>query len=93
MLAYDQAGADRGNVLKTSKELASFDADLTSALTPAKLGSHHAMLFNPNAGGLAGQTYLVVDINGVAGYQAGHDLVLHLDAATNTASLATTDFI
>jgi carboxymethylenebutenolidase len=27
ILAYDQAGSDRGNVLKTTKELASYDAD------------------------------------------------------------------
>src|SRR5688572_19195259 len=27
VLAYDQAGADRGNALKTTKELASYDAD------------------------------------------------------------------
>ena len=32
MLAYDQAGSDRGNVLKTTKELASFDADPRAAL-------------------------------------------------------------
>src|SRR2546425_6843238 len=27
VLAYDQAGADRGNALKTTKELASYDSD------------------------------------------------------------------
>src|SRR5277367_1620530 len=27
VLAYDQAGADRGNELKTAKELSSYDAD------------------------------------------------------------------
>jgi len=32
VLAYDQAGSDRGNALKTTKELASFDADATAAL-------------------------------------------------------------
>src|SRR5215207_10731358 len=32
VLAYDQAGADRGNVLKTTKELASYDADSRAVL-------------------------------------------------------------
>jgi carboxymethylenebutenolidase len=32
VLAYDQAGADRGNVLKTTKELASYDADARAVL-------------------------------------------------------------
>jgi carboxymethylenebutenolidase len=32
VLAYDQAGSDRGNQLKTTKELASYDADARAAL-------------------------------------------------------------
>ena len=32
VLAYDQAGSDRGNVLKTTKELASYDADARAVL-------------------------------------------------------------
>jgi carboxymethylenebutenolidase len=32
VLAYDPAGTERGNVLKTTKELASFDADARAAL-------------------------------------------------------------
>jgi len=40
VLAYDQAGADKGNTLKTTKELASYDADARAAL--AFLGSHAA---------------------------------------------------
>lgn len=32
VLAYDQAGADRGNALKTAKELANYDADARAAL-------------------------------------------------------------
>lgn len=32
VLAYDQAGADRGNTLKTTKELAGYDADARAAL-------------------------------------------------------------
>src|SRR5437879_6415222 len=32
VLAYDQAGADRGNVLKTTKELSGYDADARAVL-------------------------------------------------------------
>jgi carboxymethylenebutenolidase len=32
VLAYDQTGADRGNVLKTTKELAGYDADARAVL-------------------------------------------------------------
>src|SRR5579863_8245974 len=32
VLAYDQAGADRGNELKTTKELSSYDADARAVL-------------------------------------------------------------
>lgn len=40
VLAYDQAGADRGNNLKTTKELASYDSDARAVL--AFLASHEA---------------------------------------------------
>lgn len=36
ILAYDQAGSDRGNQLKTTKELASYDADARAALDHLK---------------------------------------------------------
>ena len=36
VLAYDQAGSDRGNVLKTTKELASYDADARAVLDHLK---------------------------------------------------------
>jgi hypothetical protein len=49
------------------------------------------MLVTANDGSLDGQTFLVVDLNGNAGYQAGGDLVLHLMDATGT--LTTSDFI
>jgi hypothetical protein len=34
----------------------------------------------------------VVDVNGVAGYQAGEDYVLQLESASNLASLSTSNF-
>ncbi len=38
MLAYDQAGADQGNALKTTKELSGYDAEARAAL--AHLAAH-----------------------------------------------------
>ena len=55
---------------------ASFDADLTAALSG--LGAGHAVLFTPDSGDQAGVLFLVVDGNGQAGYQAGADFVFEL---------------
>ena len=63
-----------------------FEANLTSALS-TKLGAGHAILFTPNAGTYAGHTFLIVDANGTAGYQAGADLVFKLASPTNLGSL------
>lgn len=52
---------------------ASFDADLGAAV--AGLGASRAVWFAPDAGDLAGTIFLVVDGNGVAGYQPGEDYV------------------
>jgi len=48
------------------------------------LTAHHAILFKPNAGTLSGVTFLVVDLNGTAGYQANADLVIRLNGASGT---------
>ncbi len=40
VLAYDQAGADRGNALKTAKELASYDNDACAVLDFLKTQPH-----------------------------------------------------
>jgi Ca2+-binding RTX toxin-like protein len=57
---------------------ATFDSDLSAAVDGAHLGAHHAVLFTPDSGGLSGKTFLVIDVNGTAGYQAGADLVVQL---------------
>ena len=69
---------------------ANFDSNLTSALN-GHLGAHDAVMFTASSGTLSGQTFLVVDLNGTAGYQSGHDLVIHLTAHIGT--LAVSDFI
>jgi hypothetical protein len=70
---------------------ATFNSDLAAAITAGKLGAHHAVEFTASSGTLAGQTFLIADLNGTAGYQANADLVVHLTGATGT--LATTTFI
>ncbi len=70
-----------------------FDADLASAIGASQLGAHDAVLFTPTSGNLAGDTFLIIDVNGQAGYQAGEDLVIQLASATNLGSLSTSDFI
>ena len=67
---------------------ASFDADLAAAIGAGQLGSHHAVLFTADSSstGLDGHTFLVVDVNGTAGYQAGQDLVIDVTGYTGTLS-------
>ena len=72
---------------------AHFDNQLKHAIKPAKLAAHHAVLFTPDAGALAGHTFLIVDANGVAGYQAGQDFVIDLGTSPSLAGLGTGDFI
>ncbi|HTQ15442.1 MAG TPA: calcium-binding protein, partial [Rhizomicrobium sp.] len=72
---------------------ATLDGDLASALGPAHLGTHHAVLVVAGSGDLAGAVFLVVDLNNVAGYQAGQDLVVRLDHAMNIGSFGAGDFI
>jgi Ca2+-binding RTX toxin-like protein len=72
---------------------ASFSADLASAIGAAQLAAAHAVLFTPDAGDLAGQIFLVVDLNGAAGYQDNRDLVLRLETSTNLDQLDTGTFV
>jgi hypothetical protein len=71
---------------------ANFDTNLTAALSGHLLGGH-AIVFAPTIGGLAGHTFLIVDANGVAGYQAGQDYVMELVGAGSLISLSTANFI
>ena len=70
-----------------------FDSDLATDVGAAQLAAHHAVLFTADSGNLAGHTFLVVDVNGTAGYQAGQDLVIDVTGGTNLNSLSTGNFI
>jgi Ca2+-binding RTX toxin-like protein len=69
-----------------------FDAGLAHAIGASQLSAHGAVLFTPSSGGLSGDTFLIIDENGVAGYQAGQDLVIELTHGTNLASLGLSNF-
>jgi Ca2+-binding RTX toxin-like protein len=79
--------AINGGTLSTG----SFNSGLAAAT--ASLPAHHAVLFTPSAGNLAGHTFLVVDVNGTAGYQQNLDLVIDLGHPANAASFGMSDFI
>lgn len=71
---------------------ATFDADLAAAADAAHLSAGHAVVFTPDTGGFAGTTFLIIDGNGTAGYQAGDDLVVLLRNTVNIATLDAADF-
>jgi Ca2+-binding RTX toxin-like protein len=72
---------------------AHFNANLTAALGATHLHAHHAVEFTAGSGTYTGTHFLVVDANGVAGYQAGEDLVVRLLHPTHLAGLDKGDFI
>ncbi|MGH6870713.1 MAG: beta strand repeat-containing protein [Rhizomicrobium sp.] len=70
---------------------ASFDSDLAAAVGSGQLAAHHAVVFTADSGTLAGDHFLVIDVNGTAGYQAGQDLVIQIANATSL-TFTTADF-
>ncbi|HEX3809825.1 MAG TPA: M10 family metallopeptidase [Rhizomicrobium sp.] len=71
---------------------ANFNAQLRAAASPSHLHAGDAVLFTPSKGSFAGDTFLIVDANGKAGYQAGQDFVVRLDGAVHITSISTHDF-
>ena len=71
-----------------------FNSDLSSVVNGAHLAPHHAVLFAPSSGALVDKTLLIVDANGVAGYQPGADLVIVLGGnSVNFEGLAASNFV
>jgi hypothetical protein len=66
------AGPSGGNL-----DAASFDSTLSSGLA-STLGAGEWTLFRATGGNMSGRTFLVVDANGVDGYQSGEDYVIEL---------------
>jgi len=69
---------------------ASLGFDLGNTLET--LSAHAAVLFTPDSGDLSGQTFLVLDANGLVGFQAGTDIVIHLTNAQNADQIALGNF-
>ena len=66
-----------------------FEADLSAAIGAGQMSAGQAVLFSPSFGdlGALGADVLVVDANGIAGYQAGADYVVQLNSPTGTLTL------
>jgi Ca2+-binding RTX toxin-like protein len=75
--------------LSTSRH---FDGQLSHAVGPDQLAAHYAVLFTPDSGTLQGDILLVVDGNGMAGYQAGQDLVIMFSAPVDLTHLSVSNF-
>lgn len=69
---------------------ANFNSDLAAAIGAGQLAAGHAVLFKPSTGDTGHDTYLVVDADGTAGYQAGADYVIAVDGVNH---ITTADFL
>jgi hypothetical protein len=59
---------------------ASFVADITAA--GSTLAIHGAQYISVTSGDMTGDAFLIIDVNGTAGYQSGSDLVIEVTGAT-----------
>lgn len=71
----------------------SFDADLAAAMNPGVLSANEAVMFTASSGTYAGQRFLIVDADGVAGYTAGADFVFLIQSPTSIGSFGVDDFV
>ena len=74
-------------------DVATYNHDLSAAINSSNLAAHHAVMFTPDSGSDAGDLYIIVDANGVAGFQAGQDYVFEIDNGHHMAALSAGDFI
>jgi Ca2+-binding RTX toxin-like protein len=81
------------NINNGALNVATFDDDMEAAVTAAKLDEQHAVIFNPSSGDFLSHTFLIVDANEEAGYQAGEDFVFDLIAPANQGEFDANNFI
>jgi Ca2+-binding RTX toxin-like protein len=81
------------NVNSGTLNQASFNADLADRIDAGRLAGGNFVVYTPNAGTFAGSTFLIVDQNGIAGYQVNEDLVIAFPNALNLGALAVGNFI
>jgi hypothetical protein len=91
VIAFHTVNAVDSFVFGGTLDNANFDSDLASDIGAAQLHAGDAVLFEPDSGDLAVHQFLIVDGNGVAGYQAGSDLVI--DITNGNLALTTANFI
>jgi Ca2+-binding RTX toxin-like protein len=72
-------------------DAATFDADLGAAMSTI-LTAGRAVLYTATTGSFAGQNFLIVDGDGIAGYTAGSDYVFLIED-TNVSKIGIDDFI
>lgn len=72
-------------------DLATFDADLGAVMSTI-LTAGRAVLYTATSGSFAGQNFLIVDGDGIAGYTAGADFVFLIED-TNVTKITIDDFI
>jgi Ca2+-binding RTX toxin-like protein len=72
-------------------DAATFDADLGAAMSSI-LTAGRAVLYTATTGSYAGQNFLIVDGDGIAGYTAGADFVFLIED-TNVSKITIDDFI
>ena len=70
-----------------------FGGDMHTAVGAAQLAAGHAVLFKPDSGNYVGHLFLIVDGNGIAGYQNNEDYVIDLQNAVHLKNLDAGDFI
>ncbi len=71
-----------GRVSSGRLSTATFDTDL-ARLRDGVLDQGWAVFVRASTGTLAGQQFIVADVNGIDGYQAGEDLVINFSGATS----------
>jgi ribosomal protein L18 len=71
---------------------ATLDAGLIAALPAANLDAYHAAVATVTAGAET-HVFLVIDLNGLAGYQSGGDVAVIIDGARDLNLLDIDNFI
>lgn len=90
---YEPAVFNAAITTGTLNSGANFDSDLAGAVGPGALSAEGTLLFTPDSGTLAGHTFLIVDYNGAAGYQAGADYVIDVTGYTGTLGVNSFDVL
>jgi Ca2+-binding RTX toxin-like protein len=72
---------------------ATFDADLAAAIGDGEMAVDHAVIFKPDSGDFDGAMFVIMDVNNVAGYQAGADFVVMLDNPSHMANFGLDYFV